>query len=120
MLASSPVDVAKCPAKFSSAEEAWFWACRALRMKERRLTPPHGPCRVEDVIKCLDRLYRHRRIELLHVRILKDWGWRGHAPILARPRERCDAQLWQEALACLEWPLRQAGIVHRPSGEILD
>lgn len=97
--------------QFESAASAWFWTCDVLRMKEAGRVPPPGPCRVEDVIKCLDRLYRHRRIELLHVRILKDWGWRGRAPDPALPRERCDARLWQEALQCLDWPLRTRGLV---------
>jgi hypothetical protein len=62
-------------------------------------------------LKCLDALYRHRRIELLHVRILRIWGWRGMAPNPAWPRERCDARLWREALGRLDWPLRVRGIV---------
>jgi hypothetical protein len=62
-------------------------------------------------VKCLDKLYRQRRVELLHVRILRIWGWRGAAPNAAWPRERCDWRLWQEALGRMEWPLRVRGIV---------
>ncbi len=65
-------------------------------------------------MKCLDGLYRQRRIELLHARILRIWGLRGVAPNPARPRERCDWRLWQEAMERLEWSLRMQGIVAGP------
>jgi len=63
------------------------------------------------VIKCLDQLYRRRRIDLVHARILRIWGERGIAPNPALPREGSDARLWREALSRLEWPLRAKGIV---------
>ena len=99
-------------APFASAEAAWFWTASSLRARQEdspALGP--GPCRPEDILKCLDTLYRRRRIELLHVRILRFWGWRGRAPNPAWPRERCDARLWREALNRLDWPLRVRGIV---------
>lgn len=97
---------------FASAEAAWFWTAACLRARqEAGLVPGPGPCRPEDVLKCLDTLYRRRRIELLHVRILRLWGWRGMAPNPAWPRERCDARLWREALGRLDWTLRARGIV---------
>lgn len=100
-------------APFLSAEAAWFWTATALRAKNDPLAPQPGPaaCRAEDVVKCLDGLYRRRRIELLHARILRIWGLRGVAPNPARPRERCDWRLWREALDRLEGPLRAEGIV---------
>ncbi len=102
-------------APFSSAEEAWFWTCGTLRAREAGVVRPplvNGiPCRVEDVLKCLDMLYRHRRVELLHVRVLREWGWREETPDPAIPRQRCDAQLWREALDRLDWKLRMRGLV---------
>ena len=65
-------------------------------------------------MKCLDALYRNRRVELLHVRILRIWGWRGLTPNPAWARERCDWRLWHEAVGRLEWPLRVGGIVAGP------
>lgn len=100
------------PAPFDSAEAAWFWTCTALMARrDPALRAPPGPCRPEDVVKCLDDLYRRRRVELLHARILRLWGERNMAPNPARPRERCDWRLWREALDRLEWPLRLRGIV---------
>lgn len=97
---------------FACAEAAWFWTASCLRARQEATTAPGpGPCRPEDVVKCLDALYRQRRVELLHVRILRIWGWRGVAPNPAWARERCDWRLWHEALGRMEWPLRVRGIV---------
>ena len=100
---------------FRSAEQAWFWTVRALaaRRDGARSSGPRTerPCDPDDVLKCLDQLYRHRRIELLHARILRIWGERGVAPNPAYPRERCDWRLWHEAMERLEWKLRMKGIV---------
>jgi hypothetical protein len=100
------------PEPFLSAEAAWFWTAAALRAAPARPSP--APCRVEDVVKCLDTLYRRRRIELLHARILRIWGERGVAPNPARARERSDWRIWREALDRLEGPLRAHGIVTGP------
>ncbi len=103
-------------APFASAEAAWFWTAASLQARQdASVSPGPGPCRPEDVVKCLDALYRQRRIELLHVRILRIWGWRGTAPNPAWARERCDGRLWHEALSRLDWPLRVRGIVARRS-----
>ena len=98
------------PHPFLSVETAWFWTAASLR--DGRGSPAHdAPCRAEDVVKCLDTLYRRRRIELLHARILHIWGLRGVAPNPARPRERSDWRIWREAMERLEGPLRAHGIV---------
>jgi hypothetical protein len=69
------------------------------------------PCEPDDVVRCLDTLYRRRRIDLVHARILRIWGERGIAPNPGYTGERCDARLWREAIDRLEWPLRVKGIV---------
>ncbi|HEX3349506.1 MAG TPA: hypothetical protein VHS58_15525 [Acetobacteraceae bacterium] len=62
-------------------------------------------------MRCLDRLYRHRRIDLAHARILRIWGERQSAPNPAHHREKGDARLWREAMERLAWPLRMKGII---------
>ncbi len=101
---------------FPTAEAAWFWTAASLmaRRDPDAPRPLPGPCRPEDVVKCLDTLYRNRRIELLHVPILRIWGWRGVAPDPRRAKEGCDSRLWQEAMERLDWPLRARGIVTGP------
>ena len=102
---------------FTSAEEAWFWTMSALvaRRDGARIAAGKGttqrPCEPDDVIKCLDRLYRQRRIELAHARIMRIWGERGTAPSPRHVQERGDFRLWREAMNRLEWPLRVKGIV---------
>jgi hypothetical protein len=102
---------------FDSAEEAWLWTMAALiaRREGARYTANkgrlHRPCDPDDVVKCLDGLYRQRRIDLAHARILRIWGERQMAPSLAVAVERHDHRLWAEALGRLEWPLRVKGIV---------
>jgi hypothetical protein len=69
------------------------------------------PCEADDVVKCLDRLYRQRRIDLHHARVMRIWGERGQAPDPRWPEERSAHKLWREAMSRLEWPLRIKGIV---------
>ncbi|MBX9699506.1 MAG: hypothetical protein K2X74_08715 [Acetobacteraceae bacterium] len=106
---------------FASAEQAWFWTMAALtaRRDGARILAGQGlvsrPCEPDDVIKCLDRLYRQRRIELAHARILRIWGERGVPPDPRHLKERGDWRLWREAMTRLDWPLRVKGIVAGPA-----
>ncbi len=101
-------------AAFRSAADAWFWTMSALRARRegtgRSGASVRRPCDPDDVVCCLDRLYRHRRIELRHARVLRDWGERQMAPD-ARMGAGEEALLWREALCRLEAPLRAKGIV---------
>ena len=112
-----PSRTGQAPQPFNSAEEAWFWTMAALvaRRDGARYTARQGrvqrPCEPDDVVKCLDTLYRQRRIELLHARILRVWGERQCAPNPRHASERSDWRLWREAIDRLEWPLRVKGIV---------
>ncbi|MCK8784324.1 hypothetical protein M0638_08030 [Roseomonas sp. NAR14] len=102
---------------FHSAEEAWMWTMAALvaRRDGARVVAGLGrkarPCEPDDVVRCLDRLYRQRRVQLAHARVLRLWGERQQAPDPRYPIERGDWTLWKEALDRLEWPLRVKGIV---------
>jgi hypothetical protein len=104
------------PVPFRTADEAWLWTMAALtaRRDGARYTANKGkvirPCDPDDVIKCLDTLYRRRRIDLVHARVLRTWGDRQMAP----PRhesERNDYRVWREAMERLEGLLRIKGIV---------
>jgi len=111
------LDVGRRTEPFRSAEEAWFWTMAALRARREgaRYTANQGrvarPCEPDDVVRCLDQLYRRRRIDLVHARILRIWGERGTGPNAAYLAERGDWRIWREALDRLEWPLRIKGIV---------
>ena len=102
---------------FRSAEEAWFWTMAALaaRREGARFGDRAGrlarPCEPDDVVKCLDTLFRQRRIGLAHARVLRVWGDRQMAPDPVRMTESADWRLWRDALDRMEWPLRVKGIV---------
>ncbi len=114
---SFPADFAGITTPFRSAEEAWFWTASALlaRRQGTHAEPGSGrtyrPCEPDDVVLCLDALYRRGRITTAHGVVLRRWGERGQPPETRRPSERRAAQLWREALAWLDWPLRAKGIV---------
>ena len=102
---------------FSSTEEAWFWTMAALiaRREGARYTANQGltarPCDPDDVIKCLDALFRQKRVTLAHARVLRIWGERQIAPSSAVVAEHNDHRLWSEALEKFLWPLQGKGIV---------
>lgn len=100
---------------FRDAEEAWLWTMAALLARHAGACRPGGgvprPCEPDDVILCLDALYRRKRIDLAHARVLRQWGERGVAPDGRLPAERREARLWGEAMLLLDWPLRVRGII---------
>jgi hypothetical protein len=102
---------------FASAEEAWLWTMAALtaRREGARYSANKGlicrPCDPDDVVRCLDQLYRQRRIDLRHARVLRSWGERQISPSAAIHAESHDYQLWTQALQRLDWQLRIKGIV---------
>jgi hypothetical protein len=102
---------------FDSAESAWLWTMAALiaRREGARYTANKGlmtrPCDPDDIVKCLDGLYRQQRITLAHARILRIWGERQIAPSSVIAAEQNDRRLWVEALETLARPLRLKGII---------
>jgi hypothetical protein len=101
------------PQPFKSASEAWFWCVAALvsGCNGEHYDTGGRPYEPHDIISVLETLYRRRRIDLVHTRILRIWGERQVAPNPNCATERCDSRLWAEALGRLEWPLRVKGIV---------
>ncbi|MFC4168422.1 hypothetical protein [Teichococcus aestuarii] len=100
---------------FNTVEDAWLWTMAALIARRGGaglcLQPGRTarPCEPDDVVKCLDRLYRQRRIDLAHARVLRIWGERQATP--DPKRDHGEARLWGEAMERLAFPLRQKGIV---------
>ena len=99
---------------FRSAAEAWFWTMGALRARReganRSGSSVKRPCDPDDVVLCLDRLYRDRRIDRRHAQVMRVWGERQLAPD-AQNAAAQDAMLWGEAIGRLEDKLRVKGIV---------
>ncbi len=106
-----------CAEPFPSVEDAWFWTMAALAARNAGARPARGgapvkrPCEPDDVIRCLDRLYRKRRIDLQHAKVMRRWGERGRTPSAAARGEQSDHRIWREAMDRLDWHLRQKGIV---------
>ncbi len=110
-----PADLAPVP--FATTEEAWFWfmqcheaSCAGARIRAGAGEVPR-PCEPADMLRTLDRLYRHRRLLREHVAVLAHYGRRLLAPDPQRRREQRAWGLWDEALARLEPVLRRKGIV---------
>lgn len=104
---------------FASAEEAWFWFMTAQAAKNdgARITAGQGavsrPCEPADILQALNRLYRQRRLQMDHIRVLKFYGERHMPPDPRRPRELRAYLIWAEALERLEAVLEAKGIVRR-------
>ena len=92
---------------FDSAEEAWFWFMQAnnARQDGARIVANLGlykrPCEPSDILKILERLRRHRRLDMHHFRVMRHYGERMMAPDPTRPREAMAARLWAEAMDIL-------------------
>ena len=101
--------------RFRDAEEAWFWTMAALAERRdgsrRSADKIARPCDPDDVIRCLDRLYRQRRIDLLHARILRIWGERQTPPNPRYEGETSDHAIWSEAMERLTYALRVKAVI---------
>lgn len=102
---------------FENAEEAWFWFIQAYQARNdgAQITANHGrvvrPCDPDDILKILDRLYRHRRLTMHHFRVLRHYGVRMIAPDSTRAREHLAARLWGEAMQIMGEVLIAKGIM---------
>lgn len=119
---SAPVLHSAKSEPFSSVGEAWIWTMQTLQARRDGARVRAGaaevarPCEPDDVVKCLERLYRQRRIDLQHARVLRRWGERGEPPSATALSERADRRLWDEAMARLACSLVDKGIVAPPQG----
>lgn len=102
---------------FVSAEEAWFWFVRTMKLRregarfEFNAKDTARPCTPEDIARAVLLLSRTRKISNLHVRTLNRFGYLERPP---DPRDRCEERaylLWEEALDRLSTLLKSKGIL---------
>lgn len=102
------------PASFGGAEEAWFWTMSVLLARQDgaalawRPDAVDRPCDPEDIIACVDTLYRQQSLTLAHARVIRHWGALQQVPAPVPDRTH---RLWHQAMGLLEWKLRARGIV---------
>lgn len=102
---------------FDNAEEAWFWFILAQDARNEGARTASGrsvtvrPCEPSDILNCLDRLYRNRRLTMDHILVLRHYGKRQLAPDPRRVKEVRAFTLWKEALERLEPVLARKGII---------
>lgn len=91
-----------------TVESVWIDTAKALHAEGNSL-----PTKSEaaEILRVLDRLYRQRRIDLAHARILRIYGLKGTPPCADNMTEIGDARLWREAIEALTFPLRCKGLV---------
>lgn len=104
------------PKPFSSAEEAWFWTCQAIKVRQGHAeasgqSASVRPCAPEDVLKEIDAMYRRRKINAQHAWVMRHWGNIGTAPDASVARLRGASVLWRQAITALDEKLRLKGIV---------
>lgn len=124
MLSNSRYTPTKHPAEeivpFSSAEEAWFWFINAQQARNdgARFVAGQGtlprPCEPVDILRIVDRLYRHRRLLRDHLLVLRYYGRRHMPPDGRRVREMRAHKIWSEAMERMEGAFVRKGIVEPP------
>lgn len=108
--------------KFDTAEEAWFWFIQASEAKNSgaRIVSGKGrvtrPCEPSDIYNVLNRLYRSRRLNMNHLRVLKHYGVRMMPPDYKRSKEARSYHIWREAMRRLQDALQDKGIVEMSTG----
>jgi hypothetical protein len=101
---------------FASADDAWFWTMRALQAQRGGTQAPADagriarPCEPADVLACLARLHRARRISRDDVHFLDTWGRSGAAPDPERHPPSA-VRVWRELMQVLHPELQRRGIV---------
>ena len=96
---------------FGNAEEAWFWVMRSLASDRPSGRAVVRPCRPEDILRVIDRLYRQRCLIRDHLCVLAHYGRRRAAPDPRLRRELRALTLWREAFQSIAPLLHGQGIV---------
>lgn len=100
---------------FASAEDAWLWTMAALMARRDGAGPVRDagavarPCEPADVLACLERLRRARRIDRDDIHTLQFWGRRGTPP---GPNDPPSAvRVWHELMRVLHSEFHRSGVV---------
>lgn len=107
------------PVLFDTAEQAWFWFIQAqqARVDGARASAGAGlvprPCEPIDILQCLDRLYRQRKLTMDHLLVLRHYGRRMIAPDPRRAQEIRGYRLWIDALGQLGPVLEAKKIIRK-------
>jgi hypothetical protein len=102
---------------FSCPSEAWFWfmACHQAKVDGARVAAGRGrvgrPCEPGDIHHLVTRLHGTGRLRPQHLRILIRYGLMMLPPDPSQLDRQADCQIWDQAMDCLEGPLRAKGII---------
>lgn len=113
---SSPASVVP----FDTAEQAWFWFARCQKLRNEgirsgdRLQPVSRPCEPDDLYRTAIALYRQRRLNDQHIKVMSHYGFRECPPDPRQRSEEQAARLWADAMDRLHSPLLGKGIVLPP------
>lgn len=107
-------------APFPSAEEAWFWLCRAMAAEVGGEEMRSAPCRPADMYRVIDDLRRRLKLTRDQMHVLVHYGRRLAAPDPERGREARAAGLWDEAFRVIRPALvaRSWVVAERPGGPV--
>jgi len=102
---------------FESAEEAWFWGVQGMqsRLAGARVLPGMAravrPCEASDIINCVARLQRQRRLSATDVGVLFLYGRHAVPPYALGRRHRQAVPVWERAMDLLAVVMEQKGII---------
>ncbi len=102
---------------FENVEEAWLWGVKGVksRIEGVRMLPGMSrverPCEAVDVVNCVAKLRRSRRLSQQQIAILFLYGQHDVPPRVLGGNHAQAAIVWDEALNVLKSELQQKGIV---------
>lgn len=112
----NPVTIAAAQ-PFDSMDALWFWFMQAQQARIDGAKSLQGgglvarPCEPIDVLRVLDRLHRNRSLSMDHMLVLRHYGLRMLPPDPRRAQEQRAHRLWTEAMAVMEQPFIDKGIL---------
>ena len=102
---------------FKDTEEAWFWYVRSERARREgalslKVESIEGrPCDPDDIYRFVMQLYKRKKLNSEHLRVLAEFGWKNAPPDPRVSSERRTWAIWGEALDKLSTILKSKGIV---------